>query len=73
MAKKSQRPYFIDYNLLTAQDVLQARYQILLIILLQEFIKLNSNTNMIIRNVKYAESDIKIEISFLNTQTLKMI
>ena len=36
-----------DYNLLTVQDLCQAHYQVLLIILLKEFIKLNVNTNTI--------------------------
>ena len=36
--------YPIDYNLLIAQDWWQAHYQILSIILLKEFIKLNVTT-----------------------------
>ena len=33
----------------------QIHYQILLMILLKEFIKLNINTNMIIKNAKHVE------------------
>ena len=42
-------------NLLIAQDLWQARYQILSIIFLKEFIKLNVNTDTMIKNVKPAE------------------
>ena len=35
-------------------------------ILLKEFIELNVNTNMIIKNVKLAELNIKIASAFLN-------
>ena len=42
--KKLQNLYLTDYNLLTAQDLWQAHYQILLIILLKEFRKLNVQT-----------------------------
>ena len=52
---KSENPYLTDYNLLIAQDLWQAHYQILLIIWLKEFIKLNVKMNMIIKNVKRAE------------------
>ena len=52
--RKLQKPYTIDYNLLVAQDLWQALHQILLIILLKEFIKLNVNTNTMIKNVKLA-------------------
>ena len=58
MEKKLQKLYLTDYNLLTAQDSWQVHYQILLIILLKEFIKLNVQT------VIYA---------VLNSQTLKII
>ena len=50
--KKSQKPYHTDRKLLTVQDLWQAHYQILLIILWKEFIKLNVNTDMMIENVK---------------------
>ena len=70
---KSLKPYFTDYNLLIAQDLWQAHYQILLIILLKEFIKLNVITNTMIKNVTLAELDTNITSVFLNIKTLKMI
>ena len=41
--KKLQKTYLTDYNLLTVQNLWQAPYQVLLMILLKEFIKLNVN------------------------------
>ena len=73
MERKLQKIYPIDYNLLIAQDLLQAHYQILIITLLKEFIKLNVNTDTMIKNVKLAQLNINIVTVFLNTQTLKMI
>ena len=55
------------------QDLWQAHYQILLIVSLKEFIKLNVNIDTIIKNVENAKSNKKIVSSILNTQTLKMI
>ena len=71
--KKSQKLYLTDYNLLIAQDLWQVHYQILLIILLKEFIKLNVNTDTLIKNVKLAESNTKITKTVLNTKALKTI
>ena len=71
--KKSQKLYLTDYNLLIVQDLWQVHYQILLIILLKEFIKLNVNTDTLIKNVKLAESNTKITKTVLNTKALKMI
>ena len=45
----------------------------LLIILLKEHIKLNVNTNRMIKNVELAELNTKFATAFLNTQILKMI
>ena len=45
--KKFQDPYLIDENIIMAQNLWQVSYQILLIILLKEFIKLNVNMSMI--------------------------
>ena len=53
--EKSRELYITDYNLLMPQDLWQSHYQILLKILLKEFIKLNVNTNTMIKNVKLAE------------------
>ena len=58
MEKKLQKLYFTDYNLLKAQDLWEAHYQILLILLLKEVIKINVQT---------------VICTVLNTQTLKMI
>ena len=71
--KKSQKLYLTDYNLLIVQDLWQVHYQILLIILLKEFIKLNVNTDTLIKNVKLAKSNTKITKTVLNTIALKMI
>ena len=51
----------------------QAHYQVLLIILLKEFIKLNFNVNSIITNIKLAQLNKNIVTAFFNTQALKMI
>ena len=72
MEKKSQKLYHTDYNLFTVQDLWQANYQILLIILLKEFIELNVNMDMRIKNVQPVELNRKIVTAFLNTQTVKM-
>ena len=54
MEKKLQKPY-LDYNLSIGQDLCKVNYQILLIILMKEFIKINVNMNMIIKNGKRVE------------------
>ena len=53
------------------EDLWEALYQISLTILLKEFIKLNVNTEMIIKNIKLAELNIKTGIVFLNTFFVK--
>ena len=73
MEKKLQKIYRTDYNSLIVQDIWQGHYQILSIICLKEFIKLNLNTDTMIKNVKFVELNINIATGFLNTQTLKMI
>ena len=60
MKKKLQKPYFKNYNLLIVFDLWQAHYQILLMTLLNEFIKLNVNVNMIIKSAKRLELNTKI-------------
>ena len=62
-----------DYNLLIVQNFWEACYQVLLIILLKEFIKLNVNTNTIIKNVKLEELNINIETALLKIQALTMV
>ena len=73
MEKISQKSYLTNYNLLIAQDLWQAHQQILMIILLNEFIKLNANTAMITKNVKQGALNAKIFNAVLNTQALKII
>ena len=73
MEKKLQKIYLTDYNLLIMQDLWQAHCQILSIIFLKEFIKLNVNTDTKIKNVKLAELNVSIVTVFLNSQPLKII
>ena len=65
--------YSTDYNLLTAQSLWQAYYQILSIIFLKEFIKLNGNKDTILKNLKLVELNKSIVAVFLNTHALIMI
>ena len=71
--KKLQKQYPTGCNLLMVQDIWQPHYQVFLMILVKEFMKLKVNTDAIIKNVKLVELNTKIETAFLNTQTLKMI
>ena len=49
MEKKLQKIYLTYYNLLIVQGLWQPHYQILSIIFLMEFIKLNVNTDTMIK------------------------
>ena len=71
--KNLQKIYLTYFDLLTAQDLWQAYYQILSITFLKEFIKLNVNSDMIIKNAEHVELHIKIATAFLNTHILKII
>ena len=71
--EKLQKSYITNYNLPIAQDLQQACYQMLLINLLKEFIKLNVNMDTMIKKLKLLELNAKTVSSVLNTQTLKMI
>ena len=51
------------------QYLWQTHYQILSITFLKEFIKLNVNTDTMIKNVELAVLNINIATAFLNTQT----
>ena len=73
MEKKLQKIYLTNYNLLIAQDLCQAHYQILLIILVNELVKLNVNMDIMIKNVKRVELNKKIGSAVSNTQMVKMI
>ena len=55
-------------NLLIEQNLWQVHYQIF-----TEFIELNVNMDLMIKNVKLVELNISIATVFLNTQILKMI
>ena len=55
------------------QDLWQAHYQILSKIFLKEFVKLNVNTVMMIKNMKLGELNVNIATVCLNRQTLKTI
>ena len=70
---KSQKLYLTDYNLLIVQDLWQAPYQVLLIILLKEFMKINVNSDIMITNLKLMKLNAKIATAFSNVQTLKLI
>ena len=67
MEKSLQEIYLTYYNLLIAlwQDLWQERYQILSIISLKKFVKLNVNTNTMAKNVKLEELNINIATVFL--------
>ena len=69
MKKKLQKPYPTDYKVFIAEDIWQARYQVLL----KEISKLNLNRNRMIKYVKFALLNTNITTAFLNKQTLKMI
>ena len=55
MEKRLQKIYLTFYSLLIAQDLWQAHYQILLIICVKNFIELNINLDMAIKNVTHME------------------
>ena len=73
MEKKLQKMYLKYYNLLIAQGLWQAHYQILSIIFLKEFIKLKVNTDTMIKNAKLVELNTSTVTIFLNTYVLKMV
>ena len=73
MEKKLRKICLTYYNILIAQVLWQAHYQILSIIFLKEFIELKVNADMMIKNVKLVELNISIKIFFLKMQFLKMI
>ena len=66
MENKLQKIYLTYYNLLIAQDLWQAHYQIL-------SFKLNLNMDMMTKYVKLVELHISIATVFLNTQISKLI
>ena len=70
MGKKLQKTYPTNYNLLILQDLWQGHYEILLIVLLKELIKLNANMG-VIKKAKRG-TNRKILIAVLNTQPFKI-
>ena len=68
MQKELQKKYLTNYNFLIAQDLQQGHYQILLIIMLKKFIKLNGNMDMIIKNAKRVELNTNIVIAAFKLQ-----
>ena len=56
-----------------AQDLWQTHYQIMLIILLTEFIKLDVHIDMTIKNMKREGLNTKIVSVVLNMQLLKIV
>ena len=60
MEQKLQKIYLVYCNLMIAQDLWKAYYQILSIIFLKEFIKLAVNSDTMIKNVKLVELNISI-------------
>ena len=73
MEIKLQIIYPKYYNFMIAQHLWQAHCQILSIMFLKEFIKLNVNIDKMIKNVKLVKLNISIVTVFLNTQILEMI
>ena len=67
--KETTKIYLTYFNLLIAQDLWQTHYQIWSIIFLKEFIELNVNTNVMIKNVMLVELSISIVTVFLKIQT----
>ena len=73
MEKKLQNIYLTCYNLLIAQGLCQAHYQILSIIFLKESIKLNRNLEKIIKKEKLVDLNTSIATVFWNIQTFNRL
>ena len=58
-----------DYNLLLVKDIWQVHYQVFSIIYLKKLIKLNVNTDTIIKIIKLAGSSKNIATAILYKQT----
>ena len=69
MERKLRKIYLTYDNLFIAQRFSPVHFQVLSIIFLKEFIKLNVNMDMIIQ-VKNEELNIKVASALLNTETL---
>ena len=73
MEKKLHKVYLTYRNLLIRQDLWQAHYQILSIIVLKKSRELNVNTDTMLKRRKHVELNINIATVSLNMQTLKRI
>ena len=71
MKNKSQEPCLTDHNLLIAQHFREAHHQTLLIILLKEFIKLNVNMDIAIKECEACGIEYKYCECFLEYTNLK--
>ena len=71
MEKKLQQICHTYYNLLIAQDIWQAHYQILPIIFLKEFIELNVNSDMMIKKCETSRIKYKYCDCFLGYKNFK--
>ena len=72
MEKKLQKIYLTDYNLLIAQDLWQAHYQILSTIFLKKFTKLDMNMDATITcGIKYKYRDYFLEYTDLEDDLTK--
>ena len=76
MEKKLQKVCLVDYKLLLAKDFWQVHYQILLIISLKKFIKLNVNMNMMIKKcgtcfIKYKYCECFFESTSVKDDLIK--
>ena len=60
MEKKLHKRYLSNCNFLIVQDLWLSYYQIVLIILLKKFMKLNAKSNTIIKTAKRVELNKKI-------------
>ena len=58
---------FTYYNLLIAEELWQAHYQILSITFLRIFVELNVHSDTMLKNVKHVELNMSIATVFVNT------
>ena len=65
--------YLTCYYLLIARDIWQTYYQIFSTNFLKEFIELNVNLILMIKNVKHEDLNISVATVSLNSQIIKLI
>ena len=70
--RKTYKNYFYKLQFIDSTRFMEDHYQILLITLLKEFIKLNANMDMIIENAKHVELNTKLLSAVLNRKSLRM-